>query len=118
MNDFAAPKATLDLMILDALSDGRSYGYRITQLVLARSEGRFEIKEGALYPALHRLERGKLLSATWGEEAGRRRKYYALTAAGRRQLTARKADWTAYVAAVESVLAPRPLERPTAGASE
>ena len=106
MPDFAAPKAALDLMILGVLADGRSYGYRISQTVLARSEGRFEVKEGALYPALHRMERAKLLKATWGEEAGRRRKYYALTAEGRRRLARGRADWAAYAAAVESVLAP------------
>ena len=100
-------KPVIDLMILDALSGGRSYGYLIVQDVLARSGGRFEIKEGALYPALHRLERAKLLKATWGEEAGRRRKYYALTAAGRKSLEARRADWRAFAAAVESVLSPR-----------
>ena len=106
MPDFAAPKAALDLMILGVLADGRSYGYRISQTVFARSAGRFEIKEGALYPALHRLERAGLLKATWGEEAGRRRKYYALTADGRRRLKAGRGDWAVYAAAVDSVLTP------------
>ncbi len=56
---------TLEMMILDIVSRGPSYGYQITQTALASSDGYFELKEGSLYPALHRLERQKLLASYW-----------------------------------------------------
>ncbi|MEZ6049865.1 MAG: helix-turn-helix transcriptional regulator [Planctomycetaceae bacterium] len=75
---------TLEMMMLEVLSQGPSYGYEIVQTVLSRSGGQFELKEGSLYPALHRLERQQLLSSYWTEHEGRRRKYYKLSAAGRK----------------------------------
>lgn len=95
---------TLDLLILEVCSRGPTYGYEITQTVLARTAGRFELKEGSLYPALHRLERQKLLTATWDEHEGRRRKYYRLTAAGQKALAARREEWREFSAAVNGVL--------------
>ncbi|MBI1785483.1 helix-turn-helix transcriptional regulator, partial [Candidatus Sumerlaeota bacterium] len=71
----------VDMLILDVVSRGPTYGYAITQTVLDQSRGYFDLKEGSLYPALHRMERQKLLAASWGEsDQGRRRKYYKLTA--------------------------------------
>jgi transcriptional regulator len=95
---------TLDLLILEVCGDGPTYGYEITQTVLGRSDGRFELKEGSLYPALHRLERQTLLEASWSEHGGRRRKYYRLTAAGRKALQARRNEWLAFSGAVNGVL--------------
>ena len=83
------------MMILEVIAQGPSYGYEITQTVAERSNGYFELKEGSLYPALHRLERQKLLRAFWREADGRRRKYYELTDAGRAELAARKRSWLA-----------------------
>ena len=77
---------TVEMLMLETISHGPSYGYEIVQTVLSRSGGRFELKEGSLYPVLHRLERQKLLESSWSEFEGRRRKYYQLTAAGRRLL--------------------------------
>jgi transcriptional regulator len=95
---------TVEMMMLEVLSAGPSYGYEIVQTVLSRSGGQFELKEGSLYPALHRLERQKLLSAYWTEIEGRRRKYYKLTAAGRKELQARRTEWQTFAAGVNGVL--------------
>ncbi len=68
------------------IAQGPSYGYEIAQTVAGRSGGTFAMKEGSLYPALHRLERHKFLRSLWREADGRRRKYYELTDAGRAEL--------------------------------
>lgn len=94
----------VELLVLEVLSDGPSYGYEVTQTVLSRSGGRFELKEGSLYPALHKLERETLLTASWQEAEGRRRKYYRLTAAGRKALAARKSAWRQFAEGLEGVL--------------
>ena len=95
---------TLEMMMLEVLSQGPSYGYEIVQTVLTRSRGHFVLKEGSLYPALHRLERQKLLGSYWTEHEGRRRKYYKLTAAGRKALAARRAEWQAFAQGVNGVM--------------
>ena len=95
---------TLEMMMLEVLSQGPSYGYEIVQTVLSRSGGQFELKEGSLYPALHRLERQQLLSSYWTEHEGRRRKYYKLSAAGRKALAARRSEWQAFSQGVNGVL--------------
>ncbi|HEY2253614.1 MAG TPA: PadR family transcriptional regulator [Planctomycetaceae bacterium] len=95
---------TLDALILEVLSGHASYGYEIVQTVQDRSRGYFEITEGALYPALHRLERQKLLESFWKEIDGRERKYYKLTAAGRKMLAAKKKEWHKFVAGVQGLL--------------
>jgi len=98
---------TVDMLILEVISAGPSYGYQIAQTVLDRSRGYFEIAEGSLYPALHRLERQKLLAAHWQEADGRERKYYKLTPAGRNALAARKKEWSAFARGVAGVLGAR-----------
>ena len=95
---------TVEMLILDVLAQAPSYGYEITQTVLSRSGGRFELKEGSLYPALHRLEREMQLASYWTEHDGRRRKYYKLTPSGRRALAARRVEWTEFAAGVNGVL--------------
>lgn len=95
---------TVEMLILQVIAQGPSYGYEISQHVADRSRGYFEMKEGSLYPALHRLERQKLLTSAWEEADGRRRKYYRLTAPGRRALEKRRAAWTQFSNAVEGVL--------------
>ena len=82
--------SAVEMLILEVIAQGPTYGYEITQTVAERSNGYFELKEGSLYPALHRLERQKLLRSFWREADGRRRKYYELTDAGRAELAARK----------------------------
>jgi hypothetical protein len=77
---------------------------QIAQTVAGRSQGYFELKEGSLYPALHRLERQRLLASFWEEADNRRRKYYKLTAAGQKALAARKQEWQAFSTGVNSIL--------------
>lgn len=95
----------VDMLILDVISRGPAYGYLIAQTVLEQSAGYFELKEGSLYPALHRLERQALLDSYWVDtEDGRRRKYYRLTAAGAKILAERRAEWQRFAAGVQGVL--------------
>jgi len=94
----------LDLLILETLSPGASYGYEITQSVLTRSQGEVSLKEGSLYPALHRLERNKHLKSFWQEFEGRRRKYYRITAAGKKMLAAKRTEWKQFTTAVNGIL--------------
>jgi PadR family transcriptional regulator, regulatory protein PadR len=63
------------------------------------------LPEGTVYPALHRLERARLLSSSWDDASGRRRRVYRLTRSGRRELSARKDEWRSFARAVEAVLA-------------
>jgi PadR family transcriptional regulator PadR len=96
--------SAIEMLILEVAAQGRTYGYEVAQTVAERSDGVFELKEGSLYPALHRLERQKLLRSIWGEADGRRRKYYELTDAGRAELAARKRSWFSFTAGVNGVL--------------
>lgn len=102
---------TLDLLILKAVSLGPQHGYGVLLRIQQLSGGRFEIEQGALYPALYRLEHQGLLRSEWGtSENNRRAKFYRLTAAGRRRLREETAGWERTVAAVASVLSSRPEE--------
>jgi DNA-binding PadR family transcriptional regulator len=96
--------SAVEMLILEVVGQGPTYGYEITQTVGERSNGYFELKEGSLYPALHRLERQRLLRAFWREADGRRRKYYELTDAGRAELAARRNSWLSFAAGVNGVL--------------
>ena len=95
---------TVELLLMAVIAEGPNYGYEITQAVLARSGGRFDLKEGSLYPALHRLEREQLLESYWTEHDGRRRKYYRITARGKKALAARRAEWQTFAEGVKGVL--------------
>ena len=98
-------RGTLETILLEVISRGPVYGYEICKAVNARTEGYFDLREGSLYPALHRLERGGRLIAYWEKtDAGRRRKYYEITDAGRTELVRKRDQWQAFTAAVERVL--------------
>jgi len=100
-------RGTLDTILLETVSQGPAYGYQICKAVNARTDGYFDLREGSLYPALHRLEREGLLASHWeNTEAGRRRKYYRITDTGVAALARKRADWRAFATAVERVLAP------------
>jgi PadR family transcriptional regulator PadR len=100
-------QGTLDLLILKTLSWGPMHGYSVARLIRERSDGAFLIEEGALYPALHRLERQGWIESDWGlSENNRKAKFYQLTARGRAQLRAEVATWQRYTKAVAGVLAP------------
>lgn len=96
---------TLEMLILQVVGVETAYGYQITQEVMGRSQGYFELKEGSLYPALHRMEREGLLESFWVEAgAKRRRKYYRITARGLNALEEKQAEWRRFSGAVNGVL--------------
>lgn len=96
---------TLDLLILKALSDGPLHGYGIGRWIRTTTEDVLSVQEGALYPALHRLERKGLISEEWGvTETKREAKFYQLTVAGKRHLKAEHSRWRAHVQAVNAAL--------------
>jgi PadR family transcriptional regulator, regulatory protein PadR len=94
----------LDPMILASLFDDPAHGYAILARLRERSSGTFDLAEGTIYPALHRLERDGLLSSSWSSESGRRRRVYQLTRAGRAALQERRQEWRHFSRAVEAVL--------------
>lgn len=94
----------VEMLILEVISHGPTYGYEIAQTVTSESAGYFDLKEGSLYPALHRLEQQKLLTAFWQEVDGRRRKYYKLSSAGQKALDTKKHAWRAFSKGVDGVL--------------
>ena len=100
-------QGTVDILILRTLAWAPMHGYAISRWVAERSDGALAIDGAALYQALHRLERQKLVDIEWGtSENNRRAKFYSLTQAGRTRLRADAAAWRSYAAAVSSVLAP------------
>jgi PadR family transcriptional regulator PadR len=99
-------QGTLDVLILKTLSWGPRHGYAVARWLHDTSDDVLRVEEGALYPALHRLEHRGLIESEWGlSENNRRAKYYQLTAQGRRQLRAKATSWARYAAAVSKVLA-------------
>src|SRR5580704_10217429 len=98
---------TLDMLILKTLTHGEMHGYDIAEYLHERSDQVLGVEEGALYPALHRLEVRGLLAAEWGmSDNNRRAKYYKLTAAGRKQLTAEAEYWSRMSSAIARILEP------------
>src|ERR1044071_6401496 len=98
---------TVDILVLRTLAWEPMHGYGIAQFVRGRTSGKIAIESAALYQALHRLERKKLVRAWWGtSETNRRAKFYELTAAGRKQLQAQSIELREYVAALYTVLDP------------
>ncbi len=98
-------KGSVDALVLAVLARGDAHGYRIAQALRDGSDGVFDLPEGTIYPALHRLERRGLVSSRWAVEGGRRRRVYGLTGAGRRALDDERASWRSFSRAVEAVLA-------------
>ena len=98
-------QGTLNVLILKPLSWGPTNGYAIAQWVRQTTTGEIELEEGALYPALHRMEHRGWIAAEWGvSKNNRRAKYYRLTPLGRRMLRARTESWERLVSAVGKVL--------------
>jgi len=98
-------QGTLDMLILKTLSRGALHGYAIVQFIQDSSRDVLRVEEGALYPALHRLELRGLLRAEWGtSDNNRRAKYYKLTATGRRELESETAYWSRIASAVTRVM--------------
>ena len=101
-------KGTLELLVLKALSaDDELHGFEILERLEERSGSELVVEEGALYPALHRMEKRGWLAADWGiSEKGRRAKYYHLTKDGHAALLDQESKWERYVAAVAKISAP------------
>lgn len=99
-------QGALDLLILRTLeSCGRMHGYGITLHIQSRSDNQLRIEEGSLYPALHRMEQAGAIKAEWGaSENNRRARFYGITAAGRRHLTAEQEQWLTVAGAVARFL--------------
>jgi PadR family transcriptional regulator, regulatory protein PadR len=107
-DDLELLRGTFDLLILKALSWGPMHGLAVLDWIQTSSRQSLQIEEGALYPALHRMEQKKWLDAEWGyTDANRKAKYYRLTPLGRKQLVAELSRWTRYTQAVEWILAAR-----------
>jgi PadR family transcriptional regulator len=101
----------LDLLLLATLRrTGPAHGYALITALRTASDGVFDLPEGTVYPALHRLERDGLVASQWAAEAPRRRRVYALTAAGEAALADKRQQWRGFVRAVE--LVQRPLTAP------
>ena len=102
---------TLDLLILKAVSLGPLHGYGVLLRIKQISDGALAIEQGALYPALSRLERQGLLATEWGtSDNNRRAKFYRLTAAGRKRLRAATEGWNRTVSAMAAALKAMPEE--------
>jgi PadR family transcriptional regulator PadR len=102
---------TLELLILKAVSLGPEHGYGILLRIEAISDQALKVEQGALYPALYRLEHEGRLESEWGvSDNNRRAKFYRLTAAGRKQLRDETASWQRFAAAIAAALVAQPEE--------
>lgn len=108
-----------ELVVLSLLADGPMYGYAISKEVASRSEGRLKLSPSVLYPLLKELEAGGLVLSAWeevkadgaaAEDAGRRRKWYRLSAKGRRQLSRQISAHNSYRAIIDAFIGGRPRE--------
>jgi PadR family transcriptional regulator PadR len=97
-------RGNLDALVLAALDGSPAHGYGIIRHLRSRSNDVFRFSEGAVYPALHRLEREGLVKSRWAADRGRRRRVYRITPAGREGLAVRRLEWKTFARAVESVL--------------
>jgi transcriptional regulator len=96
---------TLDLLVLKAVSLGKLHGYAVLMRIQQMTRGALQVQQGALYPALYRLEQQALIESEWGtSENNRRAKFYRLTPAGRARLGAETASWNRFAGAIASAL--------------
>jgi PadR family transcriptional regulator PadR len=95
-------KGHLDLLLLSILADGSAHGYVVIESLRLRSNGLFDLPEGTVYPALHRLESQGLLRSRWQENAPRRRRVYELTLKGQQALAKRQDEWRKFSKAVNA----------------
>jgi len=103
--DLGLLQGTLDVMILKALSWGPMHGFAVAKWIRSTTDDVLQIDDGALYPALHRMEHRGLIDADWDlTENKRRAKYYRMTPKGRQELRARSSSWDRYASAVSKVI--------------
>jgi DNA-binding PadR family transcriptional regulator len=101
-------KGQLDLLLLGVLRGGPRHGYAVISDLRDHTEGTFDLPEGTVYPALHRLQDVGLLASDWEDVAGRRRRVYRLTDEGRVALAGEQQRWRSFASAVDAVLRARP----------
>jgi len=99
-----ALKGHLDLLLLAVLSNGPAHGYAIIESLRSRSDGTFDLPEGTIYPALHRLENQGLLRSIWSDDSARRRRIYQLTPKGRQMLAQRQEEWKTFSKAMNATV--------------
>jgi PadR family transcriptional regulator PadR len=99
-------RGSLELMVLSTLSSGRKYGYLIQATLAESSRQAVDMKAGTLYPILHKLEKEGWVKCHWENETGRKRKWYELTAAGKKQLKNQAEEWWRYVDCLRHILGP------------
>jgi PadR family transcriptional regulator, regulatory protein PadR len=97
-------QGTLDMLVLKIVAAGPIHGYGIAQRITRITCDVLQVRQGSLYPALHRLEKRGLLSAQWRDVGGRDARFYSLTRAGRKQLDAEQENWERLAGAVAMVL--------------
>ena len=98
-------QGTLDMLVLQTLQWGAQHGYAISQALRARSGEVLQVETGSLYPALHRMERHKWITAEWKmTEQNQRARFYRITAEGRKQLARDRSKWNTMVAAIASIM--------------
>ncbi len=98
-------QGTLDVLILKVVARGPIHGYAIAQRLQELSRDVLKVQQGSLYPALHRLEKRRWLTAEWAaSETGREARFYSLTRLGRRQLDEQRANWDRLSGAISAVL--------------
>jgi DNA-binding PadR family transcriptional regulator len=97
-------KGNVDMMLLAIVARGPAHGYAVIDALRTQSGGAFDLPEGTVYPALHRLEKQGLLASRWSADGARRRKIYAITTKGITELRGRQQEWSAFSRAVRSVL--------------
>jgi len=102
-------KGTLDVLVLKALTWQPMHGFEITAWLEHQSGHRLALEDAALYQALYRLEKRALVTAAWGvTDANRRARYYKITTAGRKEVTAQISQWVRYASAMNDILLPAP----------
>lgn len=98
-------RGTVDLLLLGVLRLAPAHGYGLIVRLRERSDGAFDLAEGTIYPALHRLEDAGLVESSLAVEQGRQRRTYALTVKGRKELAARRRAWQHHVGTIQAVIA-------------
>ncbi len=108
-----ALKGHLDLLLLAVIADGPKHGYAVIEELRLRSDSEFDLPEGTVYPALHRLEKAGYLASEWSEVHGRRRRTYRLTKRGTAALGEQRKTWESFSGAVSRVLGSVPWPSPS-----
>lgn len=97
-------KGSTTMLILEMLKDENMYGYQMIKRLSEKSENIFELKEGTLYPILHGLEENDLITSYWDETFAKKRKYYAITEKGKKNLKEKKEEWKTFSNGINRVI--------------